>query len=126
MVATPLDVDRPEVADAGEAVGVHDGGPAHRRVGDPRSRDLEQDAAQRVVDLLVVLVLPLRREAGQDRSDAEGVEEFEPHVIPLAGEGVAELRYGGFTGAAKDELPLVIKRRGRTTTTMLMNDAVSE
>src|SRR5207247_2298605 len=57
MIATACDVDRGKIAHAGEAVGVHDRRPTDGGVGDPRLWYLEQDAAQRVVDLLVVLVL---------------------------------------------------------------------
>ena len=48
-----------EVAHAAETVGVDDGHAADRWIGDTRLWDLEEHAAKRVVDLLVVLVLPL-------------------------------------------------------------------
>ena len=59
VIASALDVKRPEVDDALEAAGRGRGLEARRRVGGVRPGDLEQDAAQRVVDLLVVVVLRL-------------------------------------------------------------------
>ena len=59
MVTAASDVDRAEVRDALEALGMVDRLATHGRVGDPGLRDLKEDAAQRVVHLLVVLVLTL-------------------------------------------------------------------
>src|SRR5207302_9907134 len=68
--ATACDIDRGKIAHAGEAVGVHDRRPTDGGVGDPRLWYLEQDAAQRVVDLLVVLVLAFGQ-ALEHRAEAD-------------------------------------------------------
>src|SRR2546430_3758886 len=81
MIAATRDVYRAEGAHAAEAVGIHDRHAAHRRVGNTRLRDLEEHTAERVVDLLVVLVLALA-EALEDRTESEILEKI----------GVAERR----------------------------------
>src|SRR2546430_7493065 len=75
MIAATRDVYRAEVAHAAEAVGIHDRHAAHRRVGNTRLWDLEEHAAERVVDLLVVLVLTLA-EALEDRTESEILEQI--------------------------------------------------
>ena len=77
VVTAALDVDRAEVHDAAEALRQFRAVQALRVA---RHRDLEQDAAQLVVDLLVVLVLGLQADALQQRAELElgdqvGVEE---------------------------------------------------
>src|SRR6266480_5269721 len=75
MIAAAGNVGRAEVAHAAEAVRVHDRNAADARVGNARFRDLKENAAKRVVDLFVVLVLALR-ETPEDRPEAELVKEI--------------------------------------------------
>ena len=75
MIAATGDVDCAEVAHAAETVGVDDRHAADRWIGDTRLWDLEEHAAKRVVDLLVVLVLPLGKTL-EDRPKAEIREEI--------------------------------------------------
>ena len=69
MVTAALDIERAEVLDAREARRIDHGCLAHGRVGRAGLRHLEQHAAQRVVDLLVVAVLALRAQAGEERAE---------------------------------------------------------
>src|SRR5438105_9987941 len=75
MVTAASDVDRAEIAHAAEAIGIDDGCSADRRVRNTGLGNLEQHAAQRVVDLLVVLVLTFR-EASKDRAEAEVLKQI--------------------------------------------------
>src|SRR2546430_10232111 len=75
VIAATGDVDCAEVAHAAEAVRVDDGYAADRWIGDTRLWDLEEHAAKRVVDLLVVLVLPLGK-TPKDRSKPEICQEI--------------------------------------------------
>ena len=75
MVVAPQDVERTEVVDRREAVGDLAAVEAVERILDVGSRDLEQHAAQLVVDLFVVGVGGLRREAGKHVAEAEVDEQ---------------------------------------------------
>jgi ribosomal protein L44E len=75
VVATALDVDCAEVLHAREAARIDDGAYACCGVLGARLRNLEENAAERVVDLLVVLVLALRRETREHAPDAELVQQ---------------------------------------------------
>src|SRR5512132_2235307 len=58
-----------------EAIGVDDRRAACSRVRDTGLRNLEEDAPQRIVDLLVVLVLTLRAQALENRPESDRVQE---------------------------------------------------
>ena len=75
MIAAALDVDRPEVFHFREAARVDGGLPTNARIANARLRDLKEDAAERVVDLLVVPVLPLVGEPPKQRTEADRLEE---------------------------------------------------
>jgi hypothetical protein len=68
--------DRAQILHAREAVGIDDRPAAGRRVGRTGLGNLEENAAQRVVDLLVVLVFALGREAREYRAEADRVQEI--------------------------------------------------
>ena len=69
MVAPALDVVRPEIRHALEALGSDHRRAADARVGDPRLRDLEEDAPERVVLVLVA-------ERLRDGPEADVLEEL--------------------------------------------------
>jgi hypothetical protein len=54
-----------------KAAGLHDGLPARGLIRHPGAGDLEQDASERVVDLLFVPVLALLAQASQDPPQAD-------------------------------------------------------
>jgi hypothetical protein len=71
VIATARDVDGAEVLDRAEAAGLHDGLPARGWIRHPGAWGLEQDASERVVDLLIVPVLALLAQAPKDSPQAD-------------------------------------------------------
>ena len=83
MIAAAVDVDRAEILDDRVAVRLDDRRAAARRIPRAWLRDLEQNAAHRVVDLLVVSILtlvaePLQQRPEPDRAQEVGVAVGEP------------------------------------------------
>ena len=75
MIAAARDVVGAQVGDACEAGAGDDRLQARARVGGRRLGHLEEDAAQRVVDLLVVLVLALSGEPRGERARTDLLQE---------------------------------------------------
>jgi hypothetical protein len=109
VVATALEVDCAEVLHAREAARIDDGASARCGVLGARLRNLEENAAERVVDLLVVLVLALRRETRKHAPDAELVQQARVSERNVQRHRQLDLRAVAFDGdALAPELPQLL------------------